>query len=133
MPSTDSRISGVLADHLQHFGAKMADKLLSQNRADSLDEASAQVPLDALDCGRRRRLQRLGLELQPVLFIPDPPTPAGEPLSGADRRHRAQDRNQVPLPADLHPEHGESAFFVEKGHALDKARDLFGRGAGSWR
>jgi hypothetical protein len=37
------------------------------------------------------------------------------------------------VPADIDPEHGESALLIEIGHALDKARNLFGRGIESWR
>ena len=77
--------------------------------------------------GWRGRLQDLSFELKSVLFVPDPPAAAGQPLSGTDGWHGAKDRYLIPMPANLHPEHGEPALLIEKGDALDKSCDLFRR------
>jgi hypothetical protein len=37
------------------------------------------------------------------------------------------------MPAYLDPKDGEPTLFIEKGHALDKAGNLFGSGIESWR
>ena len=70
-------VGGIVADHSQNFSAEVADQLLGQYRPHSLDEASAEIPLDTLAGRRRSRLQELGLELEAMLFVPDPPSLAG--------------------------------------------------------
>jgi hypothetical protein len=67
-----------------------------------------------------------------VLLVPDPPTFSGQPLPGAHRRQGAKDRNLVPLAADLYPEYGEPALFIEEGDPLYESGDLFRGGSGLW-
>jgi hypothetical protein len=69
------QVGGVVADYFQHFGTEMADQLFREHRPHSLDETAAEVSLNPLAGSRRGRLQNLGLELESVLLVPDPPTP----------------------------------------------------------
>src|ERR1017187_3612960 len=80
------QIGGVVANHVQDPCTEVSDQLLCQNGADSFHEAAGQIPFDALIRCWRNRFQDRGLELKTVLFIPDPPSLCGQPLSGAYRR-----------------------------------------------
>ena len=83
-PINRFQVSRVIAYHFQYFRAEVADQLFRQHWPNPFYKASAKVPFNTLTRGRRRRFQELGLELKPMLFIPDPPTPARQPFPGAD-------------------------------------------------
>src|ERR1039458_4672073 len=119
------QVGGVVANHRQHFGAKVPNQLFRQYGTDTLHEAAAQVPLNALARGRWHGLQHSGFELEPMLFVPYPPSFSGQPLPGADGWQGAEDRHQFPIPPDLHPEHGEPALFTEEGAPLHESCNLF--------
>ena len=112
------QIGGIVTDHAQNFRAKVSDQFLREDGANALHEAAAQVPLDTLAGGRRDDFQDLGLELEPVLLIPNPPAFRRQPLSGADRRQRAEYRYQISLSPNFDAEHGEPALLVKERDPL---------------
>ena len=63
---------GLLLDDVEHGLAEGRDQLLGVHRADAADHAGAEILLDALQRGRRGRLQEGGLELQAVGAVVDP-------------------------------------------------------------
>jgi hypothetical protein len=71
-------------DDGENVGSEVPHQLLRKDRADSLHEAAAEVPLDPLGCGRRHGLQSGGFELQPMFLVSDPPAFRRQPFS---RRH----------------------------------------------
>ena len=115
-------------DHAQDFGSEPPDQLLGQNRPDALDQAAAEVPLDPFHRRRRHGLHQSGLELEPVLFVSDPPALGLQPLPGSYGRQRTQDRDLIALPSDFYPKHTEAVFVVVESDALDQAGDFLGAG-----
>ena len=67
MPATSCSRSGVCSISVEHGLAERLDQLAGVDRADALDHAGAEIAHDALERGRRGRLQEGGLELQPML------------------------------------------------------------------
>ena len=66
-------------------------------------------------------LQEGGLELQPVGAVVDPGAAGLDELAGADRGRGADHGHQLPLPADLDPQHAEAGLGVVEGDPLDQA------------
>ena len=62
----------LLLDQVEHRLAEGGDQLPGVHRADAADHAGAEVLLDALQRGRRGRLQEGGLELQAMGAVVDP-------------------------------------------------------------
>ena len=63
---------GIGLDDLEGIHAKGSDDALGHGRSDAAHLARGEVLLDALGPGRRRGLEHLGLELQPVGAVADP-------------------------------------------------------------
>jgi len=117
---------GILVEHLQGPLLVDADDAGGQRLADAADRARAQVALDAVEGGGMGGADLLGLELTPVLPVDHPLARGLDVLPLADRGDRADHRREVAPPLDLHLEHGEPAFRVVEGHALNQAGDLLG-------
>jgi hypothetical protein len=88
-------------DHAQDFGSEPPDQLLGQNRPDAFDQAAAEVPLNAFNRRGRHGFHELGLELEPVLFVSNPPALGLKPLPGSYGRQRSKDCYLVPVPSDF--------------------------------
>jgi hypothetical protein len=116
---------GVVGNDAQHFRAKVLDQFLCEYGANTLHEAAGQVPFDTLARRWRDGFQDLRLELEAMLLIPDPPPFGGQPFAGTDGRQGAQDRHQVALATNLHPEHSKAALFIEECDPFHKTGDLF--------
>ena len=112
--------AGLLLDHLEHRLTECTHQLLGVDRADAADHAGAEVLLDALQRGRRRRLEERGLELEAVGAIVDPAAAHLDPLAGRDHGGVADDGDQIALTAGLDPQHAEAAFGVVECHPLDQ-------------
>src|SRR6266567_2375978 len=112
MPSTVCSSADRVLDHGQNLGSESPDQLLRENRSDALDQAAAEITLDPLGGGRRHRLHDDGFELQPVLFVPDPPAFRAQPFPGAHGWQRSYDRRFIPLPACFNSQDTEAAFAV---------------------
>ena len=97
-------------------------------RADALDQAGAEVLLDALDGVRRRGPQLVGLELQAVIAVLRPVARGFEILPSGHGRQVADDGDQPAPPLDLHAQHREPVLRVVKGDAFDGAGEGFGHG-----
>ena len=117
---------GALLDRVEHVLAERLDQLLGVDRPDALDHAGAQVPLDALECGRRGGAQEGGLELVPVGPVVDPCAGGVDELAGADRGGSTEHGDQIALAADLDPQHAEPAVRVVERHPLDQAGQVLG-------
>src|SRR5271166_5969625 len=115
-----------ILNHAQDFGSEPPDELLGQNRADAFDQAAAQVSLDPFHRRRRHGFHQAGLELEPVLFVSNPPALGLQPLPGSYGRQRSKDRYLVAVPPDSYPDHTEAGFVVVESDALDQARDFLG-------
>ena len=76
------QVGGVVFYYPQYLCTEMSDQLLRQDGANTLYEAAGQVPFDTLARSWGDGFQDLGFELEPMLFIPNPPSFCGQPLSG---------------------------------------------------
>jgi len=132
MPSTVCSSADRVLDHGQNLGSESPDQLLRENRSDALDQAAAEITLDPLGGGRRHRLHDDGFELQPVLFVPDPPAFRAQPFPGAHGWQRSYDRRFIPLPACFNSQDTEAAFAVVESDPLDQGGDCLGRGPALW-
>ena len=88
----------------------------------------AEVLLDALGRGRRRRAEKMGAKLYTVRPVVDPPPARLHELAGADGRSVADDRDQIAMAACLDPQHAEAALLVVEGDALDQAGEVLAFG-----
>jgi len=57
--------------------------------------------------------------------VPNPPALRVNPLAGADRGQRADDRHQVAVPLGFHLEHGEVRVLVVERDALNQPGEAF--------
>ena len=117
----------LLLDQVEHRFAEGAHQLLGVDRADAADHAGAEVLLDALQRGRRGRLQERRPELQAVGAVVDPASGGADELAGRDQGGVADHGDEVALAAHLHPQHAEAGLGVVEGDPLDQARQDLGR------
>ena len=117
---------GALLDRVEHALGERLDQLLGVDRSDALDHAGAQVPLDALERGRRGSAQEGGLELEPVGPVVHPRAGGVDELAGGDRGGSTEHGDQIALAADLDPQHAEAAVRVMERHPLDQASQVLG-------
>jgi hypothetical protein len=121
------QFGGSVLDHGENFDSETPDQLPRKNRPNALDQAAAEVPLDPLDGGRRHRLHGGRLELQPVLFVPDPLALRAQPFPGSDRGQRSDDGRLLSMSLCFNPEDTEAVFVIVEGDALDDAGDFLRR------
>src|SRR5262249_21274824 len=112
-------------DDVEDLLAKFVDELLGIDRANAFDHATAQVFLDSRPRGRGRAVEQLRAELLSELPIMHPATLRRNPLPGADRSQRPDNREEVAVAFSFDLEHGEPVFLVEEGHTLDQAGEAF--------
>ena len=84
IPETSVRRSGAGLDDLEGVHAKGRHDPLGHGRADAAHLTRGEVLLDALHSGRRRGLEHLGLELEPVRAVADPDPAGGDPFACAE-------------------------------------------------
>ena len=113
-------------DHVQDFGSEPPDEFLGQNWPNAFDQAAAEVTLDPFHRRRRHGFHQSGLELEPVLFVSNPPALGLQTLPGSYRRHRSKDRYLVALSSDFYPKHTEAVVVVVESDAFDQAGDFLG-------
>ena len=94
----------LLFDQFEHRVTERPDQLPGVDRTDAADHARAQIPLDALQRGRRAGLQEGGLELQPVGAIVDPCAAHLHPFAGGDGGGMPDHGDQVALATRLDPQ-----------------------------
>ena len=119
IPSTDCSSGSGLNDG-QNLGSEPPYQLLRQNRPDALYQAASEVSLDTCDRGRRNRLHRACFELQPVLFVPDPPALGDQPFPSGHRGQRPNHRSFPSMPRRFHAQHAEAAFVVVEGDTVNQ-------------
>ena len=73
-----------------------------QHGTDAAHHAGAEVFLDPLRRRRRRGLQKVGFELEPVAPVGNPDAEGVDEFSRRDRRHMPDDGDEVTFPARLH-------------------------------
>ena len=112
---------GALLDGVEHALGERLDQLAGVDGADALDHAGAEIAFDALERGRRGGLEEGGLELEPVGPVVDPGAAGLDELAGADRGRGADHGHQLPLAADLDPQHAEAGLGAVEGDPLDQA------------
>jgi hypothetical protein len=61
-----------LLDNVEYGFPKGAHQLLRIDRPDAADHAGTEIFPDALDCGRRRRLEKRGAKLNGMRAVVDP-------------------------------------------------------------
>ena len=118
----------LLLDQVEHGLAEGTDQLLRIDRADAADHAGAEVLLDALQRGRRGRLQEGGLELQAMGAVVDPGPRCADELAGRDQRRVADHGDGVALAARLDPQDAEAGLGAVEGDPLDQPGQGLGWG-----
>ena len=77
------QVGGIVAYHSQYFRTEVADQLFRQARAQPPSRSLRQGTVQHPHSWSAGRFQELGLELEPMLLVPDPPTLSGQPFPGA--------------------------------------------------
>ena len=101
MPSTSRRRLRLGLDDVEHRLAEGLHQPLRISGPDAPDHAGAEVALDALDRGRRGRLEEVGPELQAVRAVVGPGAGGLDPLPSRDHRGVTDDGDEVALPTGL--------------------------------
>ena len=121
----------LLRARLDYFERRLAegrDDPFGELGANAAHHAGAEIFLDSLRRRRRRGLQEIRLELKAVAAVGDPDADRVDVFPGGDRRHVADDGDEVALAARLHLQHGKAVVVVMKRHPLDGADERL-----SWR
>ena len=121
MPETSRSLAGSASITSKVFSPNARDNPFGELWADAPDHAGAEVFLDALGGRRRRRLEKVRLELQPVGPVRDPDADRVDEFARRDRRRVADDRDKIALAPRLHFEDDESAVLIVERHPLDRA------------
>src|SRR5262249_20200228 len=117
-----AQIGRALVDDGESALAEVDDDLAGEVRTDSLDQARAEILLDAFCRVRRRRAQVGRLELLSVLRVGDPLPRRADTLSGDNLAgHRADDRDKAAPPRHLHAQDGKARLRIVKGDSFDTA------------
>ena len=125
IPLTSRSRLGLLRDDLEHGLAKGAHQLFGIDRADAADHPGAQIFLDPLDRGRRRRLEKRGSELDAVGAVVDPAAARLNKLAGRDHRGMADHGDQIALPARFDPQNAKAVLRIVKCDAVDETGQDF--------
>ena len=113
-------------DHFEGFLAEHGHDFLCIARADSFNEAGAEVLGDAGGSVRRRRFEFGRLELLPVRTIRNPTSLGFDVFPRDGLRHIADDGDEVAVPARLDAKHAVAAVQIVEGDAFDRAAHRFG-------
>ena len=97
-PSTSISRAGSDLDDVHDVDAEVGDHPLGHHRADALDQARAQVPLDALGGGREHGGVGVHLELLAVLRVARPPAAQPQRLAHLRAEQRADHGDQLGPP-----------------------------------
>ena len=124
MPDTSRSRTGS-ASTISKVASPNAGDALGELGADAAHHAGAEVFLDPLGGRRRRGLEEVGLELQPMRPVGEPDADGVDELAGRNRRRMADDGDEIAVAARLHLQDGESAVLVMEGDALDRADERF--------
>src|SRR6516165_8597611 len=124
IPSTDC--SSAVRVSRSEPRLELSYQLLRQNRSDALYQAAAEVSLDTCDRGRRNRLHRACFELQPVIFVPDPPALGDQPFPSGHGGQRPNHRSFPSMPWRFHAQHAEAVFVIVEGDTLNQPGDFLG-------
>jgi hypothetical protein len=116
-------------DNLEGVLAKQRHDAFGHGGTDPPHVAGGEVLLDALNPGRRRGLERLGLELEPVLTVGEPDAGRGDPLACPDAWGMADHRHEVALASGLHLQDAEARLGIVEGDAFHRARECLDRRA----
>ena len=128
MPDNLAQLLRLRLDDLEGLLAEGRDDALGELGADAAHHAGAEIFLDPLRRRRRRGLEEVRLELEPVRAVGDPDADGVDEFARRDRRGMADDGDEVALAARLHLQDGEAVVLIVKGHALDRADErLSGR------
>ena len=122
------QLLGARLDDFERRRAEYGDDPLRQLRAYAAHHAGTEVFLNPLGRRRRRGLEEIRLELQPVGSVRDPDADGVDEFARRNRRGVADDRHKVALPPSLHFQNGETAVLIVERHPLDRADErVFGR------
>ena len=106
--------------------AEHLDDAAGVGRADALDEAGAEILLDAFDGVRRHAADRLGLELFAVLAVLYPERPPASMVSPALADGSVPTTVTRPRRRATHAQDREPGVGVVEGDALDRAAEGVG-------
>ena len=118
---------GMGFDDVEGRFAERSDDALGHGGADAPHLAECEILLDSVRAGRRRGLEDVGLELEPMSPVADPGAARGDPLPRPDEWRVSDDDRQAAPPPNLHLQNAEAAFGIVEGHALDRAGQGFRR------
>ena len=113
---------GLPVDDVEDRGAERVHEAPGEVRADPLDEAGAEVLLDALDGRRRDRREAAGRELHAVDAVVHPRAFGLDELADRDGRGVADHGDRFAAAADQDAQDGEAVLLVVEGDAFDRAR-----------
>jgi hypothetical protein len=111
----------VALDHFESLLFEVFNDTAGRDRADSFDQARAEIFLDTHDCRRSRDRVINHFELIAILWVRSPPP--GHPQTLA-RRHGGEvshHGHRLAAPRNFQAEHRVSVLFVVIGHAFDRA------------
>ena len=69
---------------------------------------------------RRHGFHQSGLELEPMLFVSNPPALGLQPLPSRHGRQGSKHRHLVMVSSDFYAKHTEAVFFDVESNALDR-------------
>ena len=115
-----------LLDDAEGVQFELAHDPVSRDRADPLDQAAAQVFLQAGDGGRQHGVDGFGLELAAILGVSDPHAAEGDRLADVDAQHVADHGDQVTLVFWHQLGNGVAVLFIVVGDPVDcSAKDVW--------
>ena len=114
--------AGLVVDDVHDVDAEVGDHALGHHRADALDQARAQVSLDALGGGRQHGGVGVHLELLAVFRVARPPAahPQGLAHLRAEQRPHRRDEVRAAAPG-IYPGDRVPGLRIGEGHAFQHA------------
>jgi hypothetical protein len=96
-------------------------------RPDTFDHPGTQILLDAFEGTGWDNAEMLGLELQAMGPIVDPPASAFDVFTRGDRRCCADDRDEVFVATDFDPEDAKARLLAVERDTFDRTGEVFRR------
>lgn len=109
----------LLLDDAKGVGAEVLDDAFREDRTNALNQAGAEVALDALDRGWQHRGVGLDLKLLAELGMAGPPADQAQAFPWLRAKQRAHDGDEVAAAVSGHPGDGVAGFLVDVRQPLE--------------
>ena len=110
----------LLLDHPQGVETEGVNQPLGEDGADPLDQAGAEVPLDADEGSGGDRLVLVNVKLVAVLLVVGPGALEAKRFAGSQRGQVPDDGGQVPRSGNVQAGHHVLGLFIDVGDPLDR-------------